>query len=279
MDMKRSLFHLAGCLLLMVFLWSLSGCSVDWMKLSDEEEVQLDREAPLPEGAIEIPVVHVYVYRVELPVGSIASSEALWKLLKTPEMSADERWTLANNGIRFAVGDQEDWDAMEEVLMELSGAQLAPIGLASLRDKAVPVSMQIVEDPRTIFLVHPDGTLSGMDYPASEYYMTFLFTPGADGESQIVTGVPQVETLARRVTIDTSSGQADLVTRPEVFTVNPLQFQFTLGKKAFFVIAPGEGIDRPSSLGRAMLTRGHGGVPVETMVIVVSEVTTIQRGP
>jgi len=278
MGMKRSLYRLAGCLVLTAFLCSLSGCNMDWLTLSDDEDVQLNRDDPLPEGTVEIPVIHVYVYRVELPIGSIAASEELWELLKTPEMSAEERWTLANNGIRFAVGDQDNWDEMEDVLMQLSGVQLDPIGLASLRDKAVPVSMQTVDESRTIFLVHPDGTLSGMDYPPSEYYMTFLFTPGADNESQVVTGVPQVETLARRTTIDTSSGHADLVTRPEVFTVNPLQFQFTLGKKAFFVIAPGDGIDRSSSLGRAMLTRGHGGVPVETMVIVVSEVTTIQRG-
>ena len=164
------------------------------------------------------------------------------------------------------------------MLAGLAGAQLEPLGLVSLRDKAVPVSMQVVEESRTVFLIHPDGELTGMDYEPSEYFMTFLFTPGPDAASQIITGVPQIQTLARRQMISTDGGRAELVSRPTIYTINPLTCQFALGQKAFFVIAPGEGIDRDSSLGRAMLIRDHSGVPVETILLVVSEVKTIQRG-
>jgi hypothetical protein len=275
-DMKRSAFHLMGRGVSVVLMISvLAGC--EGFDVGGKGG-QLPKP-PVESGMIDIPVVNLYVYRVELPIGSTASSEELWGLLDEPKMSREEQRTLANNGIRIATGSVDDWDGVEDVLTNLAGAQLAPLGLVSLRDKAVPVSMQIVEDSRTVFLIHPEGELTGMDYPPSEYFMTFLFTPGADAASQIVTSVPQIQTLERRPMIDTSGGRAELVKRPMVYTINPMTSQFTLGQKAFFVVAPGEGIDRASSLGRALLIRDHDGVPVETIVLIVCEVKTIQRGP
>ena len=277
MDMKRSVVHHMAPVLLLAGLVGLAGCGWFDRPVGNGPQTPESPRDPDIYSADGVPIVNLYVYRVELPVGSTAGSSTLWALVDQPDMSPHQLDMLESNGIRFGIGQQDDWDSLQDVVANLSGAQLEPLGLAALRTSAVPICLQEVGESRTIFLVHPDDTVSGEDYPPAEYCLTFLFTPGPDAASQTVTGVPQIQTLARRPVIETVNGQADFVSRPTVSTLNPLTFQFTLGKRGFMLIAPGDDIDRPTSLGRSLFIRDRDGVPVETLLLVFAEITTIDR--
>lgn len=242
-----------------------------------------DRDAPsardlFPRGgeqpAGRVTMVKVHVAVVEVPMGATSESTILWALLDRRIMAMDEAISLADNGLQIGVGKRADWGRLDDVLTDMSGRQYEPTTIIGAPEAPVPIVVQEHRTGRTVFLVHMDDTLSGLDYPPGQYILSLLFTADPDGRTLTVTGLPQVQSTRRRPMIVGEEGSAAMVNRATTYSLYPLTFQMRVTAGDFIVIGASERITRASSAGRAFLARDRNGVPVETILVITPEIVT-----
>ncbi len=265
--MKLARHYAAICLI--AFTATLVGCDGD-----DPGSIRdiFARDEPQVDTTVKILKVHVTV--VEVPIGSASESTILWGLLNRQVLAVDEEIALADNGLQIGVGPKEDWSRLEDVLVDLSGLQREPMTITTVPDLPVPIVVAEHTDRQTIFLVHTDDTVSGMDYPPGSYVLSMLFALDPDGRSLTVTALPQVETTRRRPMIVTDMGTAAIVNRPTVFNVYPLMFQTRMSKGDFMVIGTSDRAKRSTSIGRAYMVTERDGVPVERVLVITPQIVT-----
>ncbi len=219
-----------------------------------------------------VQMIKVHVAAVKVPIGATSESRALWGLLRRQVMAFDEEISLSQNGLRIAVGSRDDWDRLDDVLVDMSGRQHTPITVAGPPGRPVPVVVREHATSQTVFLVHADDTISGMDYPAGRYIFSLLCEVDPDGQTLTVTGLPLVESARRRPMIVTEQGSAAMVRRGTTYNIYPMMFQVRMNKGDFIVIGATEEASRETSLGRCFLVSDRNGVPVETVLIITPEV-------
>jgi len=249
--------------------WLLGGCTREDYPRSDE----LFSRSPIKHDD-RLTMVRLNMSVVEVPLGWARDSAILWSLVNTDVTAMDEAVSLAANGIRVGVGKKEDFHAIEDVLVDLSAQQYVPRTVPGVPGAPVPIIIQQHQEPRTIFLVHSDNTISGLDYPPGNYILSMLFTLDPDGRTMTVTTVPQVESFHRRPVIEDEGNSAAIVRRADIYTLYPMTFQMRLVEGDFIVIGASEHADRPTSIGQAFLIRNRAGVPVETLLLITPEIIT-----
>ena len=231
---------------------------------------------PDAQAGRSVTLVKVHVAAVEVPIGTAGESSILWGLLDRDVMALDDELFLSANGLRVGVGPREDWGRLEDILVDMSGRQYEPITVAGAPGAPVPVVVGQHNTTQTVFLVHADNTISGMDYPPGNYILSLLLTLDPDGRTLTVTALPQVESSYRKPMVVSSLGAPTMVRRPITYNLYPLAFQMRINKGDFIVITPSKHAARETSAGRSFLVRDRGGVPVETILVITPEIVTEQ---
>jgi hypothetical protein len=218
-----------------------------------------------------VELAQLVVYFVELPIGTSEEAGDIWSQLQRPAMDVDDTYMLSDNGLEIGVGRRENWDRFQETLLNHSAVQYSPQTL--IGRPGLPLRPRVAEhaSPQTLFLVHQDQTLSGWDFPAGEYLLSILFKPAGPDGQMVITGVPVIRSRVRRAVVVESGENVATHDRPLEYSLNPLAFQMRIPADSFLVIGPSARAQRTSSLGRCFLRRERGGVPVETMLLLVPE--------
>jgi len=86
------------------------------------------------------------------------------------------------------------------------------------------------------------------------------------------TALPQVRSTARTTRYETSPLGPQLVSRPDLFSLDDLTFQLMVPPKGFLVIGPGANARNPSTVGHHFLTLKKEGVEYETILVLTPEV-------
>ena len=218
-------------------------------------------------------IVTVRMATIEVPAGTVSSSEEVWSYLDEEPVTARRSVSLGRNGVRVGLGRQGAWPDLAEVLKRMTGHVPTQSTMAAMPNDPFQIILKQHQPESTIFTFRDDRTLRGRDYPLGDYLLTLSFTLDEDDASEVMlSAVPQVRS-ARRVTKYVMSPMGPkMVNKPEVFRLDDLSFGLRIPHKGFLVIGPGANARNPSTVGHHFLTRQREGVEYETLLVLVPEV-------
>jgi len=218
-------------------------------------------------------LVRIKVVTIEVPVGTVSSSERIWNWLDEELVGADTLVNLGRNGLRMGVGRRDDWPAVAKMLKALTGRGLTQTLLMTTPSKPVSYVVKQRQGVQTIFLFYPDRTCSGADYPPGDNLLTMACTFDADEPQKLMmVGLPQIRATKRSPRIVKAKTGLSIVDQARLFSFDPLTFRLRFQGGDFLMIGPGARAGRPISVGHHFLIQKRKGVQFETVLILIPEV-------
>jgi hypothetical protein len=205
---------------------------------------------------------------VEVPTGIASGSEELWSYLDEEPVSKKAK-LLGLNGLRVGVARAEVWDDLKRVLTEMTGQEYRSKSLSIPRGQNPAVTLKSKQPVQTIFTYHPDGSLSGRDYPPGNDMLRISPTIDTENMNRVLfTIIPQIQTTKEKLTVEYDGDKPRIAEKPVLISLDHLQFQLWVKQGDFLVIGPGIQARRKSSIGKFFLTQRRNGVLFETVLIL-----------
>lgn len=205
---------------------------------------------------------------VEVPTGIASGSEELWSYLDEEPVSKKAK-LLGLNGLRVGVARAEVWDDLKRVLSEMTGQEYQSKSLSIPRGQNPAVTLKSKQPVQTIFTYHPDGSLSGRDYPPGNDMLRISPTIDTEHLNRVLfTIIPQIQTTKEKLTVEYDGDTPRIAEKPVLISLDHLQFQLWVKQGDFLVIGPGIQARRNSSIGKFFLTQRRNGVLFETVLIL-----------
>jgi len=237
------------------------------------EEVFANTTTGKPADNNYLLVVHLRLVAVELPVGTVSSSEQIWSYLDEEGIRQARTAVLTLNGIRIGRGQEASWPDVARVLQRMTGRAVNESMMTALPGDPVPIILKAHQPAQTIFVFDQDGTLRGADYPPGDNLLRICCTLDQDDPSQVlITGLPQIRTSRMRTRFIRRNGRLIMADRPDLYSLTELTFQALLPSKDFLVIGPGIQSARPSSVGHKFLVKDKEGIAFEILLVIKVEV-------
>ncbi|MBN1553128.1 MAG: hypothetical protein JXA11_00160 [Phycisphaerae bacterium] len=216
---------------------------------------------------------------IEVPRGIASRSEELWSHLDEEPVSLQSR-VLGMNGFRVGIGRKEDWDDIEKSLKRMTGQVFQSATIVIAPGRPAPLELQTDQPTRLLFTSREDQTLSGEHVPPGDYLLTILCTLNEDDPNKVLmTVVPQIRSSRRVPKLVHEHGVTTMVNEPVFLTLEPMAFQLTVKNNDFLVIGPGVLAQRPTSPGKAFLTKDRKGVSFETVILLRPMVHAVRMDP
>ncbi len=218
-------------------------------------------------------VVRTNLIIVQMPVGSVSSSEDLWSYLDEEPAGAHVGSALAYNGIRVGLGRKSAWKDITAILQRLTGQPLTRTSLLSRPGTPMPIVFKSKQKSQTIFTYRRDASLVGRDYPAGDSVMVTTATINYDDPSAVhVTVAAAIRSNQRRRGYTKRSGKFAFTSEPIYYRLDGMDFRFKVPRGDFILIGPASEAQRPSSPGYHFLIRQRKALQFETVVIIAPEV-------
>ncbi len=218
-------------------------------------------------------VVSFKLATVFIPGGMASNSEDIWSYLNEEPLGPSTIAILARNGVRLGVGRNQNWPELVRVLQKMTGQQVQASYMPAFPGKPMSIRLKTDQPAQTIFLSHPDLSLSGEDYPPGTNILKVCCTVDPEDRDRVlVTAMPLIETSHRTLRIVEEKGSRTALPLPDLLSFPELAFQVSISRKEFLVIGPGAESRRPTSLGSRFLSRQRDGMPFETVLILMPRV-------
>lgn len=218
--------------------------------------------------------VRLSVLHVQTPRDQRRRSAKIWAHLQETALDHDTALCLRRNGLRVGIGRAEWWTAVCAELDAIEGRRVHELPTVKLVP-GIPLGFELDESPReqTIFVVEPDGVLSGNTWPDSRNSLSATFRiDGKLADRVHVTIVPEVR--QRRSGWRWVRTEAGMMQAPEEggqqFTA--AAFTLPLDPGQFGVIAPTENADLFGLIGSVFLTTEIEGRRYDSYVFVSVDV-------
>ncbi|TWT44841.1 hypothetical protein RAS1_12590 [Phycisphaerae bacterium RAS1] len=205
----------------------------------------------------------------------------IWSYLREDWLDAETAARLRRNGIRTALGREDYWDAVRQILDGIEDRRVFQHDAVRLPPN-YPLALELDSGPRdqTLFYVADDGVLTGETWGESRNvlrldYLLDLQRPGAI----ILEVVPEVRRRqdgTRFVRTDTG---VMLVPRYDGRAFAAASFAARLEPGDFLVVAPSEQSDVYGIVGGAFLTEAVDGEPFDSLVFVRTDLSDVIRRP
>jgi hypothetical protein len=220
----------------------------------------------------EVLLVQVRLMGIEVPVGSASSSEDIWSYVEE-ESARSTTSALGRNGFRVGIVRRDNWGSLERVLKQVAGRQAQDAILSVLPNNSLPIVLQQAQPAQTLWVFHPDKTLTGEDFPPCDELLTVVCAVNEDEPNQVVViGQPQLRSRDETVQIAEGGGRLMLVTRPKIYELPDLTFRLSVPNHDIIVIGPGAAARRSSSVAYQFLTKERDGIRFETVLVLVPSV-------
>ena len=215
-----------------------------------------------------IPIIHIQIGIVEVPVGVASGSDELWSNLDEEPVSLQSSM-LSRNGFRIGVGRGDTWEDMKRTLQKMTGRQFRSLTTQAFSGDSVSVELKMKQPTQRIFTTFEDRTLSGAEYPPGDNLLTLSCTLDENDLSKVLlTAVPQIRSIKRVPQFVQAQGVPRLVSNPVLFTFSPLTFQLTVPRNNFLITAPGIESRRTTSVGYHFLTNERKGMRHEMVLVL-----------
>ena len=215
--------------------------------------------------------VQVRTIVVDIPTGPGPDGE-IWGLVDESSISDLQRRALTDNGMRVGVGSQEEWPALADALEELAGRKTEEVTSIVEPQDLFSIAVKTRQPERTAFLIHPDGTLSGLDLPAGEYLLTLLSVPSTDDDGAMTLSCqPKVRSSRRYAQVTNGEGGPVIDSQHRLISVNLMTCQTMIEPGQFLLIGPSQQARRESSVGHHLFLKTKAGLTIRTYFVLMPD--------
>ncbi len=220
-------------------------------------------------------LVRLRLCAIELPLGSASESEEIWRYTDDEVIQAARSANLARNGLRVGLGQADQWNDLAAVFKRLSGRDVSYISTVTLPGRPVAIPAKKRQPGQVVFVLLPDGTVSGADYPPGDALLAVDCAVSEEDPATVhMTVVPQMRSSAIETTIVNRPEGAGFEASQEIYSFPSLQFQATVPEKDFLIIGPTASAGLPGSVGEKFLMVERDGIRYETVFVLIPEVLT-----
>ena len=224
-------------------------------------------------------LVHLDVYLVEVPLGTISGDAAFWRAVDENAVGGPAAGrTVQANGIRCGVAPRNQWPKLADLIAAQQGR--------SRRSQTQGVTTQSVDldldqpvDREDVFVYAADGSLSGrtFDHATNGVRVTFGPSPRTAGSIRL-SFCPTVKRDQRRLEF-TPLNQEYEVPGSDTVRVYDAGLTADVPPDGFFVIAPGPlAAANDTLLGSRFLVRPDPAARREQVVVAVPSYTRLDGG-
>jgi hypothetical protein len=225
-------------------------------------------------------LVRLQLITLELPGGATSHSEELWSYLNEEPVGARVSSTLWRNGIRVGLGREADWPELRQILSQLTAKSLYRWNMNHPPGDPVSIPLKKLQGVQTIFLLRPDRTLIGYDYPAGDNVLTLVPTIDYDNPAAVhVAGAITIRSaLQRPQYVQTPAGYV-LTRKPVRYRLPAMDFGLLVPAGGFVFVGPSSAAERETSPGAAFLIHEKDGVKFEKVLVILPEVFAARVRP
>ena len=219
------------------------------------------------------------VLHVQIPHERRAAAEKVWNHLREDVLDSELALRLRRNGLRVGFGQAQWWDAIKAALDAIEGHRVSYMDAVRL-PPGFPLGLELDTEPRdqTLFLVQPDGILSGDTWPQSRNVL--LVTCGPDlQQAELVHLLVYPEVRQRLPGWRWVRTEAGLWQTPKqsgrIF--HAASFSVVLGPGEFVLLAPSGDAEVFGLIGGAFLISEEDGRRYDSYVFLRPELTHVGR--
>jgi len=268
---------------MMMLIAAVGGCRLDGQGAGPSpgraqgEALPPTQGEPLPPGAK--PFTRIRIAFVELPLGMASASEEIWSYLDEEPIQADRSASFGRNGFRIGRGSAESLPQLIGALRRLTGREVSYKTLVALPGAPAAITVRQGQPGATLFLVNPDRTLSGADYPPGDSILRLEASINPENMSQVLlTALPQIRSAAAGMRLVETPNGPRLQARQDLFSFEQLRFQLFVPNESFLLIGPGVMAHQPNSLGHYFFIAERDGIAFETVLILIPQIL-VRTGP
>ena len=216
--------------------------------------------------------VQIRTVVVDIPIAS-GSESGIWDRVDDSGIPAFQRQALSDNGMRVAIGEKDDWPDLASYLEDLAGRKTEEVTSIAQPHEMFSIAVKASQPERTAFLIHPDGTLSGVDLPAGDYLLTMVGVPSPDEKGKLLLSCqPKVRSARRYSQVTDTPGGPVLDSHHRLISINLMTCGTTIQAGQFLLIGPSEQASRRSSVGHHLFTKETAGLPARTFYVLMPHV-------
>ncbi len=268
----------AGCVAgVLILVAAVGGCQPDHEAVGrlpgagQGQVLSPQGDEPLPAGAK--PFTRIRIAFVELPAGMASNSEDIWSYLDEEPIQAARSASFGRNGFRIGRGSAESLPQLMQALRRLTGREVSYKTIVALPGSPTAITVRQGQPGATLFLVNPDRTISGADYPPGDSLLRLEGSINPENMSAVLlTGLPQIRSAVAGMRVVQAADGPKLEAQKELFSFEQLRFQLFVPNEGFLVIGPGVMAHQPTSLGHYFFIAEREGIAFEMVLIVIPEV-------
>jgi hypothetical protein len=213
-------------------------------------------------------VIHLDVYLVDVPAGSISGDEAFWRTIDEDAVGPAAEQQLLANGIRCGVAPRSRWpDFAQAFSKELNHAH--KMGVDGWATNTVDLTVGQSADREDVFFFNADHQLEGRTYDNAMNGIGLTFGPTPRVPEDVrVTLCPTVRRDQTRVEYS-AVNQAYEQQATDVDRIYDVGLTADVPPDGFLIVAPGPQADPDVTLGGRFLLRRDTAARREQIILVV----------
>jgi len=230
-------------------------------------------------GTVDGPTaIHLDVYLLDVPAGSISRDESFWRTVDENAVGAAADQRLQKNGIRCGVAPRNQWRHFADIFArDLSRARRTKVdGLAT---ESVPLELDQPVDREDVFFFDADGQLEGHTYDHATNGVTMTFGPAPREPGTVRLTVCPVVRRERSRLEYTPTNESFQTPVTDVERIYDAGLTADVPPDGFLIVAPGPLADPDLTLGGRFLLRRDAAARREQVIVAVPTVVPLNAVP
>ncbi len=227
-------------------------------------------------NAVFRPMVHLSIYQIGVPAGSVSRSDEFWKRVDERALDVATYDVLYKNGVRIGVAPLSEIDHFLEIL-DRNPVRARPTMFATAGVKVVELPMKRGVPSQTIydFNSRNEMTIRTYDDCDNVLLVEFQAAPRKSGDVRIAL-CPMVRSQRKRLVAVGDDSVKEIQWRADE-RLYELNLKADAPLDSFLIIAPSPEAQNKMSLGQAFLVRNAETEQYEDVVIIVPQAVMPKR--
>ncbi len=238
---------------------------------------QEDPRDPLPQLTA---MVHLDIYYLDLPPGSVAQNSEFWKRVNEESVGVVSRDLLEKNGIRAGIVPRSESAFFSSFFNALPHPPLRRSRVDGLHAETIKLEMETPFDRQDLFIfTSQQEQPQGRSYDSGSNNLILNFGPAPRDPSAVRVTVcpvvhsdrPRMQFTPRNREIQTHESETD--------HIYDLSLTADIPEDSFFIIAPSADAARRTSIGGAFLTKSDATQRREQVILIVPTFLRVDQQP
>jgi hypothetical protein len=236
------------------------------ISISGHREQPADPRDPQP--AVNA-MVHLDVYTLELPVGTVSDSKAFWESVDEQAVGVDLEDRLSRSGIRTGLAPKSQGMFFSQ-FFDKQVIHRRCTTVNGLRAETVPLELGGQIDREDLFYFDPRGQNPGRTFDRCTNSMTIGFGPAPRDPGGVrLTVCPVVKCEREHLQYTSLNREFEVPATDDMVRLYDIGFSVDCPQDSFFIIAPSPDAWRPSSIGGRFLIHEDKSERLERVIVIV----------